>query len=99
MEPSSLLTGGGVVAAIAAVILGLIKAVDVYRKTGHTKETDLVGQLNSQNAAESARNKALTDRLDALRARFDDALEQNAHLRVLLITNRIPIPPELADAP
>jgi hypothetical protein len=99
MELSSLLTGGGVAAAVAVVILGLIKAVDTYRKTGSTKENDLVTQLHELNAAESTRNTVLTDKLDALRGRFDDAVEQNAKLRVLLIQHSIEIPIGLADAP
>lgn len=98
-EFSSLLTGGGVAAAIAVVILGLIKAIDTYRKTGQTKEKDLVGQLQGLNASESARNERLTGNFDALRKRYDDAVDQNARLRRLLIINEIPIPSELNDAP
>lgn len=95
----SVLTGGGIFGAIAAVILGLIKAVDVFRKTGHAKETDLVSQLKDQNVAESDRNTKLREQLDSMRTRYDDAIDQNGRLRYLLHTNNIEIPPNLADAP
>jgi hypothetical protein len=93
------ITGGGVVGAIAAVILGIIKAVDVYRKTGHTKETDILAQLTNQTVSAYDRNKELEARLDKLRERFDDAVDQNGRLRHLLYVNRIEIPPELGDTP
>jgi ribosomal protein S9 len=95
----SVLTGGGISGAIAAVILGIIKAIDLYRKTGHVRETDLVAALGKQNVVESQRNENLAAKLDAMRKRYDDAVDQNGRLRYLLHRNNIDIPPELADAP
>lgn len=106
MDLGPYLTGGGVSAAVAFVIVGAIKAIDVFRKTGHAKETDLIGQLNDTNVRESARNQTLAERCEAweakydkLRGRMDDTADQNAALRRLLILHEVPIPPDLADAP
>lgn len=88
MEPTA-------VALIAAVgglggIAAIIKVLLDYRRGKVTDEREL-------ERAETAKHEAEKDKLradrDRWRCRYDAEREHNTDLRILLITNQIPLPP------